>query len=523
MAAPSVFVSSTFVDLQHLREHLEKFITNFGYTPIMFEFGGIGFDYDKPIDESCYDEVAQSDMFVLVIGGRYGSPATDSVKGKSKSYMSITRKEYESAIASGKPVFTFVESSVLNERRTYNKNKGNKSIVYASVDDTQIFDFIDDIYSKKKNNFVKPFGSLDDITTELRNQWAGIVKRAVNAKQALDSGERIRINSFKLFFYRHRRGMSQRQLERELDIPTNEIRKLERVRYHRKFDGYNDSYFPLCDRSILRGLEEILQVEGKLAAGQHDDFTAMFMEFYGDNRGKKAGATLPRSSPLLSFETRAVVFDFDGTITFPTNGRTTWEMIWEHLGYDINECAEYHSQFRRNIISHEEWCAITLEKFQSRGFKDEDIESIVSGLNIVDGFSDVVNELSERNIRLDILSGSIRQIIRKSIGDSALEFEQIKANEMHFDPVSGVISNIVGTTYDFEGKAKYMRQLVTELGCSPMDVLFVGNAGNDSWVSQSGVRTLCVNPTSTDADNPKMWWQSIREMKDMREILPYCS
>ncbi|CTQ73623.1 DUF4062 domain-containing protein [Roseibium alexandrii] len=234
MAAPSIFVSSTFVDLQHLREHLEKFIANFGYTPIMFEFGGIGFDYEKPIDVSCYDEVEQSDMFILVIGGRYGSPATDAVKGKSKTYLSITRKEYEAAINSGKPVFTFVEASVLNERRTYNKNKGNQTIVYASVDDTQIFDFIDDIYGKKKNNFIKSFSSLDEITAELRSQWAGIVKRAVNAKTSLDSGERIRLNSFKLFFYRHRRGMSQREISRELNIPVNEFQKLERVRFNKK-------------------------------------------------------------------------------------------------------------------------------------------------------------------------------------------------------------------------------------------------------------------------------------------------
>ncbi|WP_055672956.1 HAD family hydrolase [Roseibium alexandrii] len=247
------------------------------------------------------------------------------------------------------------------------------------------------------------------------------------------------------------------------------------------------------------------------------------MEFYADNRGKKAGVTLAKSSPLLSFETRAVVFDFDGTITLPKNGRTTWEMIWEYLGYDINECAEYHSQFRRNVISHQEWCEITLGKFRAKGFSDTNIEQVVASLDIVDGFAEVVEELSARNIRLDILSGSIRQIIRKSLGDAALEFQQIKANEMHFDAKSGLVSKIVGTTYDFEGKAKYMRQLVTELGCSPMDVLFIGNAGNDSWVSQSGVRTLCVNPTSTDADNAKMWWQSIREMKDMREILPYCT
>ena len=150
MAAPNIFVSSTFVDLKHLRDHVEQFITSIGYNPIMFEFGGIGFDFKQPIDESCYDEVKSCDIFILIIGGRYGSPASDDVRLKSKKYMSITRKEYETAMKSGMPVYTFVEAAVLEERKTYNKNKGNTTIAYASVDDTQIFDFIDSIYNRKK-------------------------------------------------------------------------------------------------------------------------------------------------------------------------------------------------------------------------------------------------------------------------------------------------------------------------------------------------------------------------------------
>ena len=518
VAAPNVFVSSTFVDLKHLRDHVEQFIKSMGYNPILFEFGGIGFDFKQPLDESCYDEVKSCDIFVLIIGGRYGSPVSDEVRNKSKKYMSITRKEYETAIKSGVPVYTFVDAAVLNERRTYNKNKGNKTIQYASVDDTQIFDFIDHIYEQKKNNYIKGFSSLDDIISDLRGQFAAIVKRAVNAHQQLDKGERVAINSFKLFFYRYRRKLSQPELASEVGITVQEYRNLERVRYWKRFAGYDQRYFPLCSRSILNNLESVLKMEGKLAAGQRDDFTAMFMEFYAENRGKKARASFAKT-PLLSFGIKAVVFDFDGTITASNNGRTTWEMIWEHLGYDVNECAHYHTEFRKNNITHPEWCAITLQKFKDKKFSEAKLDEVAGKIRLHAGFEELVRELVRRNIKLHIVSGSIRQIIRKTIGNLAIEFDEIKANEMQFDKTTGEIVSITGTAFDFEGKPDYLKRLVTEMGCSPMDILFVGNAGNDGWVSQSGVRTLCVNPASTDADNAKMWWDNIREMKDMREIL----
>ena len=76
MSNPSVFISSTFVDLRHIREHVSSFVVEMGYQPRLFEKGGIGFDYQKPLDESCYEAVSECDMFVLIVGGRYGAPAT---------------------------------------------------------------------------------------------------------------------------------------------------------------------------------------------------------------------------------------------------------------------------------------------------------------------------------------------------------------------------------------------------------------------------------------------------------------
>lgn len=98
-----VFISSTFADLEEERKEIMEAIINLNCFPAgmeMFPASDIEqFEYIKTI-------IDQSDYYILVIAGRYGSVAEDG-----KSY---TEKEYEYAIEKGIPVLVFVKRDIEN-------------------------------------------------------------------------------------------------------------------------------------------------------------------------------------------------------------------------------------------------------------------------------------------------------------------------------------------------------------------------------------------------------------------------
>lgn len=179
MAKPRIFVSSTYYDLKHIRASLSLFIDSLGYESILFEKGQIAFVTDDPLDISCYREAESADIFVLIIGGRYGSETSEvQVKNKTQhdDYNSITRKEYETASHNHIPTYILIEKGVYAEYQTFKNNRDNHDIKYAHVDNVNIFKLIDEIHSKPNNNPIYSFEKYNEIEDWLKEQWAGLFK-----------------------------------------------------------------------------------------------------------------------------------------------------------------------------------------------------------------------------------------------------------------------------------------------------------------------------------------------------------
>jgi phosphoserine phosphatase len=328
----------------------------------------------------------------------------------------------------------------------------------------------------------------------------------------------VRMNGYKMFYFRRMQKLGTRALGKRVGVNDREIRRIERV---------NDSAGPLgshcfqvCEPELLMKVEDALECRGKLAAGKPDDFLTQYMLFCKMYRGTRTGNDQDEDQLELSFETKAVVFDFDGTLTTRSDDETTWEKIWVKLGYPINDCSELHHKFWQGKFSHQEWCNITRDRFRKKSLSKNDLREVAGSIVLIDGFKETLEELRDRGIKLYILSGSIKEVITGVLGDFRAWFEQVQANEVLFDS-AGIIQEIRGTSYDFEGKAKFLSRIIDDNSYSPYDVLFVGNSCNDIFASRSGARTLCVNPRATNPDNKEHWKYLIRRMDNLNQILRY--
>jgi Domain of unknown function (DUF4062) len=93
-----VFVSSTYLDLKDDRQAAVEAILKAGHIPAGMELFAAG---DKSQWEVIQQWILDSDVYMLILGGRYGTVET-------KSGLSYTELEYDFAAKSGKPLFAVV-------------------------------------------------------------------------------------------------------------------------------------------------------------------------------------------------------------------------------------------------------------------------------------------------------------------------------------------------------------------------------------------------------------------------------
>lgn len=168
MAKPRVFISSTFYDLKQVRADLKIFIEGLGYTTVDNNQGDIPYGKDEELDKYCYKEISNIDIFVSIIGGRFGSESS------SINNASISQAELKTALANNKQIYIFIDKNVLAEYETYLLNKDNDNVKYKHIDDIRIYKFIEEIKGLKINNNIASFETTSDIIKYLREQFAGL-------------------------------------------------------------------------------------------------------------------------------------------------------------------------------------------------------------------------------------------------------------------------------------------------------------------------------------------------------------
>lgn len=95
-----IFVSSTYEDLKYERQEVIKALLNFDCIPVGMEFFPAANDSQWEVISKV---IRQSDYYVVIVAGRYGSLSPEGI--------SYTQKEYEFAIKEQVPVIAFLHQN----------------------------------------------------------------------------------------------------------------------------------------------------------------------------------------------------------------------------------------------------------------------------------------------------------------------------------------------------------------------------------------------------------------------------
>jgi len=134
---------------------------------MMSDHDDVLYDPRDHTHESCVKEIQNADMAILIIGSRFGGKAIPK------------------AIEMEIPIFTFIDRRVAHDHLFYEKNKNKKGFLenvdFPSIDKKDsavfIFEFINFIRHRSKNNSVVEFSKVEDIQDFLRKQWAALFQR----------------------------------------------------------------------------------------------------------------------------------------------------------------------------------------------------------------------------------------------------------------------------------------------------------------------------------------------------------
>ena len=213
---------------------------------------------------------------------------------------------------------------------------------------------------------------------------------------------------------------------------------------------------------------------------------------------------------------KVVIFDFDGTLT--EKDGNIWRKIWRKLGYPTDENSIYsklYKGFASGLLSHKDWCNQTCRAFQKKNMTTNVLEEVASEVKLKQGATRLFDELKNQGYSLHIVSGNIKQVIQKVLGENVKYFDSINANDFVFDE-SGLLSSVNGTKYDFEGKAKFVEEYIAKHNIPISNVVFVGNGWNDEWVHQTGCKTICLTQNSNvDYDNKEKWHTSVKNIEKL--------
>lgn len=222
---------------------------------------------------------------------------------------------------------------------------------------------------------------------------------------------------------------------------------------------------------------------------------------------------------IIFMKTKAIIFDFDGTLTINANNSTSsWGRVWRALD-DIETDNKLYNMFSSGEIDDEMWIKLIEERYVELNLQESVCENLAQEICLIDGIENSFKFFNENGIKIYILSGGVRNIIENKLKNLKQFITRIEGYNFIFENRN--FKQIERRKEPLDNKHKYVEQIKKENNLSGNEILFVGNGSNDQTVYLSKARTLCINPEDADYKNKKYWNNYIEKCNNLTEIIKY--
>jgi len=218
---------------------------------------------------------------------------------------------------------------------------------------------------------------------------------------------------------------------------------------------------------------------------------------------------------------RAVVFDCDGVLS--DNG-SSWEMIHKKFGTGSDDGGEHQKtleMFLDGKISEEDFVAHDIQLW--RGVRPDihrdDIMRCYSGVGLIKGARDVVEELQRRGVFVAIVSSGVDMFVGSIAG--MLKVDDWAANGFKWDEDGWLIEGLPTRVFSHD-KGLMVGKLARINGFDASEIMSVGDSGTDLSMMIEGSNFIGFNPRRDRARSAfEEAGVPVVEGKDLSLIWPY--
>tara|TARA_B100000029_G_scaffold349390_1_gene341744 strand:- start:3011 stop:3718 length:708 start_codon:yes stop_codon:yes gene_type:complete len=218
---------------------------------------------------------------------------------------------------------------------------------------------------------------------------------------------------------------------------------------------------------------------------------------------------------------KAVVFDCDGVLS--DNG-SSWQMLHNHFGTgaeDDGSHQNYLNMFLDGEISEEEFVDhdIRLWRGAQAEIHRDDIMRCYSGVGLMNGSREVIENLRERGVFVAIISSGVDLFVGAIA--SMLKVDDWVANGFEWDNEGWLVSGLPTRVYS-HNKGLMVEKLARINGFESSEIVSVGDSSTDLSMLIGESRFIGFNPTRNRAK--KAFEEAgvpIVLGKDLRAIWPH--